>query len=348
MLAVNKDMNFVNYLSEFTDDVGIFQHSKYGIPDRNHGYTTDDNARALILAVMLYEKFESESYLKLIRKYLSFVLHALNDKGMFKNFMNYQREFLEIQGSEDCFGRCIWALGRTISSPVVPTNIKNTCNFILKQATKGIKTITYPRAKTYTIVGLTLLEPSKQTRDIIETLSMSLVKLYKINKDENWHWFEDSLTYGNAFFPRAMFCAYELLGDACYLEVGKESMDFLESIVMKPDFFKPIGCNGWLVKGSKAAAYDEQPIEACEMLYAYMEYYDVTKNKKYLSGALKCFEWYLGKNSKNVSLIQEETGACYDGISEDGLNLNQGSESIVSYGMAVMGASKVKLLFENK
>lgn len=341
MSAVNKDMNFVNYLFDFTDDVGIFQHSKYGVPDRNHGYTTDDNARALILAVMLYEKFNSENYLKLICKYLSFVLHALNSKGMFKNFMNYQREFLEIQGSEDCYGRCIWALGRTISSPVVPVNIKNTCKFILKEAIKSIKSITYPRAKAYTIVGLSYLKDSKEMLTYIETLSLSLIKQYKINKDENWHWFEDSLTYGNAFFPRSLFCAYKLLGNECYLETAKESMDFLSSIVMKQNFFKPIGCNGWLIKGEKAAIYDEQPIEACEMLYAYIAYYEATKNKKYLSNALKCFNWYKGENSKNLSLINEETGACYDGIDENGLNLNQGSESIVSYGMAVMEVLKI-------
>lgn len=343
MLIENKDIDFVNYLSVFTDDVGIFQHSKYGVPDRNHGYTTDDNARSLILAVMLYEKSNEKRYLKLIYKYLSFVYYALNENGMFKNFMNYQRNFLEYQGSEDCFGRCLWALGRTISSPSVPQNIKNTCTCILKEANKNIEKIISPRAKAYTIVGLSFLKDSEEIAAHIENLSMSLIEQYKIYKDKNWHWFEDSITYGNAFFPWSLFCAYKLLGKKCYLETAKESMDFLESIVMKPDFFKPIGCNGWLIKGSTASDYDEQPIEACEMIYAYMEYYEVSKNKKYLQNALKCFNWYKGQNSKNLSLIDKETGACYDGINENGLNLNQGSESIISYGMAVMNVSEIKL-----
>jgi len=342
MSVENKDMDFVDYLTAFTDDVGIFQHSKYGVPDRNHGYTTDDNARALILAVMLYEKFKKESYLKLINKYLSFVLHALNDNGMFKNFMSYQRAFLEEQGSEDCFGRCLWALGRSIASPSVPKNIKNTCNFILRKASKNIETITYPRAKAYIIVGLSYLKDSKEMLAHVENLSMSLIEQYKICKDENWHWFEDNITYGNAFFPRALFHAYKLLGKECYLETAKESMDFLESIVMKPHFFKPIGCNGWLVKGKSPAAYDEQPIEACEMLCTYMDYYEATKDKQYLHKALKCFTWYKGKNSKNLFLIDKENNACYDGITENGLNLNGGSESIISYGIAVMEISRIK------
>jgi len=342
MSGANKEMDFVNYLFAFTDDVGIFQHSKYGVPDRNHGYTTDDNVRALILTVTLYEKFGKKKYLDLIYKYLSFVHYALNDKGMFKNFMNYQREFLEMQGSEDCFGRCIWALGHTIASPAVPQNIKNTCTCILKEAAKNIETITAPRAKAYIIVGLSLLKDSEEMAAHIESLSMSLIEQYKKHKDKDWHWFEDSITYGNAFFPWSLFRAYKILGKECYLETAKESMDFLESIVMKLDFFKPIGCNGWLVKGMDAAEYDEQPIEAGEMINAYMANYEVTKDKKCLHNALKCFNWYNGKNSKNLSLIDIETGACYDGISENGLNLNQGSESIISYGMPVMKVSKIK------
>jgi hypothetical protein len=255
--------------------------------------------------------------------------------------MNYQREFLESQGSEDCFGRCLWALGRTISSPSVPPNIKNTCTCILKEANKNIDTINSPRAKAYTIVGLSFLKDSEEMLAHIEILSISLIEQYKIYKDGNWHWFEDSITYGNAFFPWSLFCAYRLLGKECYLETAKESMDFLESIVMKPHYFKPIGCNGWLVKGKASADYDEQPIEACEMLYACMEYYEVTKNEKYLNNALKCFKWYKGENSKSLSLIDKETGACYDGINENGLNLNQGSESTISYGMGVIEVSKI-------
>jgi hypothetical protein len=336
MWKANKDMDFVNYLFAFTDDVGIFQHSKYGVPDRNHGYTTDDNARALILAVMLYEKSGKKRYLKLIYKYLAFVHHALNNDGMFKNFMNYQREFLETQGSEDCFGRCMWAMGITISSPSVPKNIKNTCTCILKEATKNIETIISPRAKAYTIVGLSYIKHSKEMLAHIETLSMSLIEQYEVYRDENWHWFENSLTYGNAFFPWSLFCAYKTLGKECYLETAIESMDFLEGIVMKSHFFKPIGCNGWLVKDMEASPYDEQPIEASEMLCAYMAYYEATKKKKCKPNALKCFDWYKGKNSKKLCLIDEETGACYDGINENGLNLNQGSESIISYGIAVM------------
>jgi len=336
MAFTNKNMAFVDYLFAFTDDVGIFQNSKYGVPDRNFGYTTDDNARALILAVMLYEKFREKKFMTLIYKYLSFVLHAQNNHGKFKNFMNYQREFLEIEGSEDCFGRCLWAIGRTITSPSLPESIKNTCRYILKEAEKNIQRITSPRAKAYIIVGLGFLTASEKMAQHIEDLSMSLVEQYKMYKDGDWHWFEDSMTYGNAFFPWSLLVAYKIFKKECYLKTARESMDFLGSITMGQPFFKPIGCNGWLVKGSPPACYDEQPIEACEAIFSYIEYYEITKDKKYLDDAFKCFNWYKGANSKGLSLIDKETGACYDGLTENGLNLNQGSESIISYGMAAM------------
>ncbi len=327
---------FENYLFLLTDSVGIFQHSKYGIPDRNHGYTTDDNARALILAVMLYEKFSKKKYLKLIYTYLSFIHHSINKNGMFMNFMNYQRNFLEETGSEDCFGRCIWALSHTISCVNIPNNIKNTCLWILKQADKNIASINSPRAKAYIIVGLSLIKDLKNNHKHIEDLSLSLAEQYNSFKKPDWHWFENSMTYGNSFFPWALFKAYKVTKNELFLNIAKESMNFLESIVIKENYFQPLGCDGWLVKGSSPAEFDQQPLEACEMLHTYLEYYDITKNEDYINKAITCYNWYNGQNSKKLCLIDNQTGACYDGICKNGLNLNQGSESIVSFGMSFM------------
>jgi len=340
MLHRERDMLFTNYLFAITDDVGIFQHSIYGIPDLSKGYTTDDNSRALILAVMLYEQFKKRKYLKLIYKYLAFMLFAQNNDGKFKNFMNFNREFIEEEGSEDCFGRCLWALGRTISSEAIPENIKRSCWHMINKALEHWPNLNSPRAKAYSIVGLSYLTQRPEVINHIEKLSMSLVEQYKKCKDGDWHWFEDYMTYGNAFFPWSLFKAYNILKMDVLLETAQESMDFLGRITLKEDFFKPIGCNGWFMKGKEPAAYDEQPIEACETLLSYLDYYEITKDKKHLKNAEKCFNWYKGQNSKGVSLIDEDTGACYDGLNENGLNLNQGSECLVSYGIASMEISK--------
>jgi len=341
----DRDMLFTNYLFAITDDVGIFQHSIYGIPDLSKGYTTDDNSRALILAVMLFEGFKKRKYLRLIYKYLAFMLYAQNNDGKFKNFMNFNREFLEEEGSEDCFGRCLWALGRTISSPSIPENIKKSCWHMINKALEHWPNLNSPRAKAYSIVGLSYLTERLEVVNHIENLSMSLVEQYTQYKDGDWHWFEDSITYGNAFFPWSLFKAYRILKKDVLLETARESMDFLGDITLKGAYFKPVGCNGWLLKGKKAAEYDEQPIEACETLLSYLDYYEITKDKRHLDNAVKCFCWYTGQNSKGLSLIDEDTGACYDGLNENGLNYNQGSESIISYGIAFMEISgKAKLI----
>jgi hypothetical protein len=332
----DKDFGFVDYVFTLTDDVGIFQHSVYGIPDPRKGYTTDDNSRALILAVMLLERFEDRQYLKLVSRYLSFMLNAQNDDGSFKNFMNYNREFIEEKGSEDCFGRCLWSLGRTISSPAVPENIKRTCRYILDKSLKCWPKLTSPRAKAYTIIGLSYLKKTNKIASHIDVLSMELLSQYSQFKDKDWNWFEDSMTYGNALLPWSLLRAYRILKKEALLETACESMEFVEKQTFRRDYFKPIGCKGWLVKGKKAAEYDEQPIEACETLLLYMDYYEMTKDIKYLDYAAKCFGWYAGKNSKGLSLLDQETGACYDGLTKEGLNYNQGSESIVSYGIAFL------------
>lgn len=333
-------MLFAEYLMDFSEDIGIYQHSIYGAANLEKGFTTDDNCRALILAVMLYERFHQHKYLKLIMKYLSFMLYAQNDSGRFKNFMDIQRNFMEEEGSEDCLGRCIWSLGYTIACPSLPENIKNCSWKMMNIILTKWKDLSSPRAKAYSVVGLSYIAENPKARLLIEELSSSLVKQYSKFEDGDWHWFEDSLTYGNSFFPWSLLCAYHVLNKNILYHIGIESLDFLEKTTMQTNFFKPIGCNGWLTKGGMAAEYDEQPIEACEMLLCYLEYYKSTKDIKYLKQAEKCFRWYHGANSKKLSLIDKDSGACYDGISENGLNLNQGSESVVSYGMAYMEITK--------
>jgi hypothetical protein len=335
-----KDMLFTGYLFTMTDDTGIFQHSIYGIPDPKKGYTTDDNCRALILAVMLYEKFHGKEYLMLINKYLSFMLNAQNENGRFKNFLGYNREFMEEEGSEDCSGRCLWALGRTISSSSITENSKKTCQHMINKVLEHWPVIQSPRAKAYSIVGLSFLGSTEEINSRIEELSMSLVKQYEQYKDGNWHWFENSMTYGNAVLPLSLFKAYKILKKDILLETARESMDFLGSITMKDSFFKPVGCNGWYEKGGQPAEFDEQPVEAFETMLSYLSYYDIVKDEQYLNYAVKCFCWFAGVNSKGLSLIDTDSGACYDGLNKEGINYNQGSESLVSYGISLMEISE--------
>ncbi|MFC3803205.1 glycosyltransferase [Cohnella sp. GCM10012308] len=349
-----------DYLRSLTDDTGIFQHTKFGVPDRGHGYTSDDNGRALIAAVLLHRNHPGEDWLRLAGTYLSFIHHAQNEDGSFRNFMNYNRSFAEPVGSEDCLGRCIWALGFALSEPTVPDNLQNTCRFMIDRALPRIAELRSPRAIAYALVGLAyMLEtkdslhyafpypytdkskeaesflPHREIRELIERMADRLLAQFEQYATTDWQWFEDSVTYGNAMLPWALLKAARLSGRADLRYTAKASLAFLTSHTFsKEGYFKPVGSHGWLVRGETAAPYDEQPIEACETLLALYEAYDMLGTPSYLEHAHLCLDWFHGRNSAGLPLIDPQTGGCYDGILASGLNLNQGSENIVSYCIA--------------
>jgi hypothetical protein len=328
-----------SHIFHLTDDTGMLQHSTNGVPELSEGYTSDDNARALIMAVMLFEKTKEEKVESLIYKYTSFLCYAQNSNGTFRNFMGYNREFLEKEGSEDCFGRCLWALCYAYSNPSTPRNIKITVWALIENALQNCPKLTYPRAKAYAIIGLHYLN-TKKANGIISELSASLAEKYDCFRDDDWHWFEDSMVYCNSILPLAMLAAYEVTGNDHFNDIGFESLDFLESKSFRNGYFKPIGCKGWLSKGKEPAEFDEQPVEACETTLAYLKAYKLSGKYIFLDKARTCFSWYRGLNSKNLSLVDTETGGCCDGITEKGLNFNQGAESVVSFWIAYLEIEK--------
>ncbi len=321
------------HIWRITDDTGMFQHARFSIPDLNEGYTTDDNARALIMAVMLHEDLPKRNYLSLIYRYLGFVLYAQNESGGFRNFMTYNRQFIEEEGSEDCFGRCLWALGYTLASPVIPGGIKQACAAAVKRALSRIPTINSLRGKANTMIGLSLIG-GNEVRFFMPGLAQSLLKQYEQCSSQEWHWFENELTYDNAVLPWALLVAYNHLDQDKLLDTALNSLQFLDKITFRNGYFQAIGCKGWMVKGSEPAQYDEQPIEACASALTHLAAYNVTGDGAMLELARRSFDWYEGKNSYGKSMIDIKTGGCYDGITPNGINQNQGAESIVGYCIA--------------
>lgn len=337
--GMNPETLKTDYIFRMTDDTGMFQHSIYGIPNRSRGYTSDDNARALIMAVKLYGYHQTKSSEELITEYLSFLCHAQNPDGTFRNFMAYNREFSEEKASEDCFGRCMWALCYTFSDPILSQNVKKTAWVLIEKAMPNCMKLIHPRAKAYVIIGLKYLNQEK-TNQYISELADTLSDQYEHYSDGDWHWFEGGMTYCNAVLPWAMLAAYSVTRKEKYQQIGFESLQFLEDKTFRNGYFKPIGCKGWLDKGKEPAEFDEQPVEACETMLAFLEAYLSSRNKFFLERAKTCYSWYHGMNSKGLGLIDKETGGCYDGITPDGLNLNQGAESIVSFWIAHLEIKK--------
>ena len=336
------------HIFRMTDDTGMFQHARFSVPDLLEGYTTDDNVRALIVAVMLYEQLQKPFYLTLVYRYLGFVLYAQNETGRFRNFMTYNREFTEKEGSEDCFGRCLWALGYTQASTAMPVGIKEACIGAVNRALPNIQSLTCLRGQAYVLIGLSFISSPAVDHLICELAEMLFDCFEHCSGDKNWQWFEDDITYDNAALPWALFVAYSRLGQDRLLRAARESLSFLDLVSFRDGYFRPVGCDGWLVRGAEPARYDEQPLEACTSTLAHLAAYEATGDAAMLELAKRSLGWYLGENSRHESMIDTETGGCCDGITPVGLNRNQGAESIVSYSIARLALTKFESVVSKK
>jgi len=326
------------HIFRMTDDTGIFQHARYTVPDPSHGYTTDDNARALIMAVSMHEAFGRQKYLDLVYRYMGFLLYAW-DGGWFRNFMGYDRTFTEKRGSDDCFGRCVWSLGYALSSRRLPSGLKAAADWLMRSAAEKCRELRYIRGKAYAILGL-CRQDNLEAEGVTRRLAADIAAAFDRHSGHEWRWFEDRMTYCNAIIPFALLEASAVTSESRWREIGLESLDFLLDATFRGDTFHPVGCKGWFERSGRCAEYDQQPVEACETLLACVKAYDMTGDSKYLDRARSCLAWYTGKNSLGTSLVDKETGGCMDGLTPAGPNRNEGAESLISWWLAWLSWEK--------
>ncbi|MBI2848842.1 MAG: glycosyltransferase [Chloroflexi bacterium] len=327
------------HLYRLTDDTGIIQHGLYSLPDPHQGYSLDDNARALIVSLKLYQLFGNKEDLDLAYTYLAFVRYAQTTEGRFHNYLAYDRTWLDQTGSEDAYGRALWAMGYTMASKV-DDGLAQAARHILHASLLWPTSLTSPRAWAFTLLGLgDALVAYPQERGLmplLKSLSDRLVRLFEQNSDRQWRWFEDRLTYSNARLSQALLSSFRILPKKEYLSIGCKSLDFLIDTLSHQDHFDLIGCHGWYIKGGPRAFYDQQPIDAGAMAEACWEAFEVTGEKHYYEAALQAFQWFHGKNCQGVPLYVPENGACYDGLQLQGPNINMGAESTLAYLMACL------------
>ncbi|MCM8804659.1 MAG: glycosyltransferase [Candidatus Omnitrophica bacterium] len=327
----------LTHLETLTDDVGIIQHAKFSMADRKTGYTTDDNARALIVVTKHYNMCIDQKSLNLINTYLSFIYYMQKSNGRFHNLLSYDRNFLDTDGGDDCFGRCIWAIGYLLSSEFIYENIKGAAKHIFELAFPQIENINSLRGMANCIEGLynyLKVEDDKRAKEFVEKLANRMVENYKNSKEGNWKWFENVITYENGKLPLALLIAYEVTENREYFDIGMEALNFLIDITIIENRYIPIGNNGWYVKGGKRAYYDQQPIEVACMIEALKKAEKLTGDEKYGNLSLIVFDWFLGRNTKGEMMYDSVTGGCYDGLTKNGPNRNQGAESTLSYLLA--------------
>jgi len=327
----------LDHLIRLTDDVGILQHASFITPNRFHGYCTDDNARALIVVLHAQNIIpDTDNLLNFACTYLSFLHHAFNeDTGRFRNFMSYERTWLEEQGSEDSHGRVVWALGSAIAISR-SDKIRGAALQLFEKALPVLAGFNHPRTLAFSLVGihayLTQYSGDSEARRIRETLAERLFDQYRNYATKDWPWLEETLTYANAKIPQALILSGKGMQNEDMIKNGLKTLHWLLDIQTDPrGYLTPIGNNGWYKRGGDKARFAQQPIEAMNIIEACQDAYNVTGNQKWLSLAYRSLEWFLGRNDLNQPLYDYKTGGCSDGLETNGPNQNQGAESTLSW-----------------
>lgn len=329
----------LDHLFTMTDQTGIFQHAVFSVPNNHEGYCTDDNARAYTLTTLLEELGVevTDGVRNPASAYLAFLWQAFNhSNGRFRNFMSFDRRWLDEDGTEDCHGRAVWSLGTALGRSSHDGH-RQLAGRLFSQALPATLKFTSPRAWATTILAvheyLRRFSGDSEAKAVRETLTAKLVAIYDACHEPGWLWFEDILSYDNALMPHALILSGYWMGNAEVLERGLTSLRWLMETQISPETgcFSPIGSNGFYRRGEQRARFDQQPLEACAMVSACLEAGRVTGDLHWEKQARLAFEWYLGRNDVGLPLYDTATGGCCDGLHVNRVNQNQGAESTMAY-----------------
>src|SRR5512135_1617850 len=325
----------LDHLRHMTDETGMLQHAIFTVPNYREGYTTDDNARALMVSALL-EALGNGEVLALASRYLAFIWYAFNtDTGRFRNFMDYQRHWMEDGGSDDSHGRALWALGTVLGRSNAP-DLQSMAGRVFEQALPAILETTSPRAWAFALIGiheyLQRFAGDRRASQVREELAGRLLTLYQNHRTDDWRWFEPGLTYCNAALPHALLMCGQSIPSTTMTEAGLESLTWLTSVQRgAAGHFVPIGSNGFYERDGERARFDQQPVEAQATVSACLEAYRLTGDKRWRKEARRAFEWFLGRNDLNLPIYDPTTGGCRDGLHPDRANENQGAESTLAF-----------------
>ena len=314
------------------------------MPDRSHGYCVDDNARALIFACAPQAAGEARLPDSMTTRFAAFIQHAWNpDKGRFRNFMSYDRRWLEEIGSEDSHGRTLWALGECARNDPSASR-RRWAGVLFETALPAVADFHSPRAWAFTLLGLDAYcatgERSAAVRQLRSALADRLMALLAAVETPDWSWFETGLAYDNARLSQALIVTGAATGTPAYLDAGLRSLRWLMNIQTAPTgCFRPVGTESFGLAGIPASHFDQQPVEAAATISACIAASRATTSDEWPAGAMRAFRWFIGDNDLGVPLVDQATGACADGLHPDRPSQNKGAESVLSY---LLGLSEIR------
>jgi glycosyltransferase involved in cell wall biosynthesis len=327
----------ISAIDRMTDDTGMFQHSKLSIPDRAHGYCIDDNARALMWAVRA-NAIDADKRAKWLATYAGFVDGAWNPAlSTFRNFMAYDRRWLEDRGSDDSVGRTIWALGVTASESD-DAGLREWAMGLYEQALPSVARIESIHARAFIMLGGAAIFRAGEhrfTRQLLMRFGTELAALVAAERRPDWAWFEIVLAYDNCRLPEALIAAGRVLERDDLIQTGLSTLDWIcDKQTSERGLYRPVGHESFGRAYADPLPFDQQPIEAWSTIDACALALKVSGDSKWRDRALAAWRWYLGDNDIGEPLADPATGECFDGIHPNGVNRNRGAESILSFQLA--------------
>lgn len=308
-----------------TDDVGILQFSKLSAPDPQSGYTLDDNARALIVSLYI------DDISKYALNYASYLRDSQQIDGTWSNFL-LDNEYYSHFDSEDSFGRAL--LASSLGANSETKEVANICKKLFAENMAKTAHFNSPRGIAYALLALCKAEANNlklaAVDSLISLLSERLVAFYQRNHQKKWLWFEENLTYCNGILPQAMFNVYAVNGDKKCLQIAHETLNFLCDVLFRDGYLNIVGNNGWYSRNGTIPLFDQQPVDAVSIIYSCIDAYETIGEMDYLQLAVNAYKWYHGNNIHGLPLYNPNTGGCFDGLTAQGVNLNQGAEAILS------------------
>jgi glycosyltransferase involved in cell wall biosynthesis len=334
------------HLLSMCDDTGLFQHAVHSVPDRSHGYCVDDNARALLLACALNEPGEQPLADVLTARFAAFVQHAWNpDTGRFRNFMGFNRTWLEDKGSEDSHGRTLWALGEAARGDASPSR-RRWATALFAQALTTAESFRSPRAWAFTLLGLdaycAAAPDDLHATEVRHSLADRLMSCLAFVETPDWVWFEGGLAYDNARLPQALMMTGMATQTPGYVDAGLRSLRWLMTQQTTPaGHFRPVGTASFGEQRQHPRAFDQQPVEATATIAACLTAWRADDDAEWKAMAARAFAWFLGSNDLALPLVDLHTGSCRDGLHPDRANENRGGESVVCY---LLGLAEIRQL----
>ncbi len=309
-----------------TDNIGMLQFSHHHHPDQNSGYTLDDNARALLVALAMGE----EGY-PLALTYTRYLQQSWQENGTWCNLLRHG-VYSPAFDSEDSLGRAFWAcsVGSQSNWPLIAEN----CTLMLERAVTKLPLLRTTRGLAYCLIGLCKghfpFLNTKSINHLVQLLTDRLLALYNNQHGPDWHWFENKITYCNGVMPQALFAVHAYNGNKICLKTGHESLRFLNNHLFAKGYLNIIGNEGWYIKGEILPLWDQQPVDAASIVFACYEAYQVTGWNEYKTLMQLAHQWYRGANINHLPLYDIESGGCFDALTREGVNLNQGAEALLS------------------